>query len=313
MTTLEHHLLTKPTEFSFGDIEVNESSGEVRLHYSYDNGIKFCEIINFGSALPSAASGRRAEFDAAILALHVAAGVSYYKAFAPRKIVFERPYLSKDQLRFFQKIYRNGLGEFAFRNKIDIIERVDFLANPHNAVSDQPIHRPVDGRSSEIPVLSEQDLCGLPRRSAVLLGGGKDSVVSVEILRAISEPMVLFSVNPKRPMLDCSRASELPFKSVTRQIDSAIFELNAVGAYNGHVPITAIVSLIAIAAAFVDGYDAVILSNERSADEGNLIHDGIQINHQYSKTSEFEHDFRDYVAKVHFEARLLFFPAQAAV
>jgi UDP-N-acetyl-alpha-D-muramoyl-L-alanyl-L-glutamate epimerase len=297
MSVLENDSLTKPTQFSFGDIELRESEGEVRLHYSYDNGIKFCEIISFGSSLPAATSARRAEFDAAILALHVAAGVSYFKAFVPGKIAFERPYLSRNQLQFFQKLYRNGLGEFAFRNNIDIAERVDFLANPHNAVPEQSIAGAAPASPAE---------GSLPRRSAVLLGGGKDSAVSIEILRAISEPMVLFSVNPKQPMLDCAKASELPFKAVTRKIDPAIFELNASGAYNGHVPITSIVSLIAIAAAFVDGYDAVVLSNERSADEGNLISKGIQINHQYSKTSEFEEDLRDYVTR-YISKRLSYF------
>jgi hypothetical protein len=195
------------------------------------------------------------------------------------------------------------LGEFGFRNKIDLEARVNFLDRRHdltigvpNQKSDRPeVHSSVSRSGTDVE--SMQGRGDLPRRSAVLLGGGKDSLVSVEVLRASSEPMVLFSVNPKKPILDCASVSDLPFVSVSRALDPNLFELNAAGAYNGHVPITAIVSLIAIAGAFVHGYDAVILSNERSADEGNLMHNGAEVNHQYSKTSEFERDLRSYVAE----------------
>jgi len=137
----------------------------------------------------------------------------------------------------------------------------------------------------------------LARRSAVLIGGGKDSLVSLEILKAAKEPMALFAVNPKKPILDCAQASGLPFIRVERHLDEKLFALNEQGALNGHVPITAIVSFIALASAFVHGFDAVILSNERSADQGNLSRDGREINHQFSKTSGMEVALSDYVAR----------------
>jgi hypothetical protein len=118
--------------------------------------------------------------------------------------------------------------------------------------------------------------------------------------------MVLFAVNPKRPNLDCAQASGLPLISVNRHIDPKLFELNDAGALNGHVPITAIVSLLAVAGAFIHGYDNVVLSNERSANEGNVIHEGLAVNHQYSKTAEFEGDLRDYIS-AHVSSELTYF------
>jgi hypothetical protein len=162
---------------------------------------------------------------------------------------------------------------------VDVASRVDFLSAPC---------APGAPRAATAPAL--------PRRAAVLVGGGKDSLVSIEMLRAGGEPMTLFAVNPKKPILDCAAASGLPFVKVARHLDPLLFELNEKGALNGHVPITAIVSFIAVAAAFVEGFDAVILSNERSADQGNLIVDGREVNHQYSKTTQAERDIAEQIA-----------------
>ena len=247
----------------------------------------------------------RVSFDAAIVALHVAAGVSYYKAFVPHKVDFGRHALTPAQLAFFQRLYRSGLGEFGFRNNLDIADRVDFLKH---ADADAPRGVPGSGDGSATDSLPLEPAGAFKPATSFGRASGwrQDSLVSVEILRAAREPMVLFAVNPKQPIHDCARASGLPFLSVTRQLDSALFDLNSAGAYNGHVPITAIVSLIAVAAAFVRGYDTIVLSNERSADEGNLIHDGVEVNHQYSKTSRFEFDFRRYVAD-HISGHLSYF------
>jgi hypothetical protein len=131
--------------------------------------------------------------------------------------------------------------EFGVRNEIDVASRVNFI----------------DAACTQAPMRQASNIA-LPRRSAVLIGGGKDSLVSVEALRKGGEPLVLFAVNPKKPILDCVVASDLPFARVERHLDPLLFELNAKGALNGHVPITAIVSFIAVAASFVEGFDALI-------------------------------------------------------
>jgi len=276
----------QPSEFQFRGYGTDENTGLVELYYAYDNGLTFTEKIAFGRPLPSPSAAPGRAFHACLRSLSIAAGVSYYKAFMPSRICLGNTDLSKSERRFFQDLYVGGLGEFGYRNNIDVAKRVDFLsANPST---------PAPGESAT-PIGARGE-CELPRKSAVLIGGGKDSLASVEILRAGREPMALFAVNPKKPILDCIRASGLLAVTVDRALDPRLFELNARGALNGHVPITAILTFIALAGAFVFGYDTVVLSNERSANEGNVVVAGTVINHQYSKSLAFESALRDHIA-----------------
>jgi hypothetical protein len=268
-----------PRRFDFAGFETRDADGEADLVYAYEGGPDFRETIAFNAPLPEKSSPLRAGFEAALDALALVAGVSYYKAFLPPAIGFRRLNPDAGQRRFFQELYVDGLGEFGVRNQVAIEGRVNFDA----AHAGPP--RP---RAQAAP---------LPRRSAVLIGGGKDSLVSTETLRAAREPLTLFAVNPKRPILECAAASGLPFIRVERRLDEKLFALNEQGALNGHVPITAIVSFIALASAFVHGFDAVILSNERSANQGNVTRDGREINHQFSKTAGMERALADYVAR----------------
>lgn len=270
-----------PDTFIFAGFEIDARAREARLRYALGDRYAFTERIVFDRDLPAAGSPLRAPFEAAVELLWLAAGVSYYKTSVARTIRVDGATLAPDQRAFLQRLYVDGLGEFGVRNGVDVAGRVDFLT----AVCAPGVPR----RPPDPPPV-------LPRRAAVLIGGGKDSLVSVEALRAGGEPMTLFAVNPKTPILECAAASGLPFAKVSRVLDPLLFELNAKGALNGHVPITAIVSFIAAAAAFVEGFDAVVLSNERSADQGNLMVEGREINHQFSKTTAAERDIAAQIA-----------------
>lgn len=268
-----------PSRFDFAGFETRDAAGEADLLYAYEGGPEFRETIAFNAPLPAKGSPLRAGFEAALDGLALVAGVSYYKAFVPPRIGYRGVNPDAAQRRFFQELYVDGLGEFGVRN---------------NVVVDGCVNFDIAGAGPARPMAQAT---ALPRRSAVLIGGGKDSLVSTEILRAAREPLALFAVNPKKPILDCAAASGLPFIRVERRLDEKLFALNEQGALNGHVPITAIVSFIALASAFVHGFDAVILSNERSANQGNLTRDGREINHQFSKTAQMERALSDYVAR----------------
>jgi UDP-N-acetyl-alpha-D-muramoyl-L-alanyl-L-glutamate epimerase len=285
-----------PKRFSFRGYETDDCSGEVRFHYSFDNGLDFCELLQFDHPLPPRASPLRAELEAALDALNIAYGIRYYQGFTPREIVFDCLQPTIAQRAFFQDLYENGLGEFGYRNKVDIAETVNFFEaqgrqkpSISDVVSDDCSTKPkADGSVT------------LPRVSAVLVGGGKDSAVSVEVLRAAEEPMLLFSVNPTKPIRDCAHASGLPFMTVHYR------RLYGRRGKKGHIPHSAIFSLTAIAAAFVYGFDTVVLSNERSAEEGNVVHRGREINHQYGKTAKFERSLQAYVA-AHVTSKITYF------
>ncbi len=136
----------------------------------------------------------------------------------------------------------------------------------------------------------------LPRRTCVPVGGGKDSIVTVECLKAGGEDLVLFSLGDAAPIAACMAAAELPYIRVRRRLDPGLLKLNDDGSsLNGHVPITGILSAIVLACAVLLGFDTIAMSNEHSASVPNLTVGGVGINHQFSKSLEFERDFAGYV------------------
>jgi hypothetical protein len=169
----------------------------------------------------------------------------------------------------FTAVYTKGMAEYAYRNDLPYVL---------DLVVETPAPPPPAG-----PVLPEVD--GRPL-SAV--GGGKDSIVTLEVLRAAGFDPVPFSVNPNPVIVAVNAASGLPALAARRRLDPRLFELNRAGALNGHIPVTAINSLIAVATAVLHGLGPVVMSNERSASDPNLIWHGHEVNHQWSKGVEAE-------------------------
>lgn len=254
--------------FAAGPASFDAAAGVARLTFAYPGHHEFTETIDFGVP-PAPMTVEQVEAVHHILPfLSAAAAISYYKAFMPAYV--DSVSMGPDTARFFKKFYQGGLGEFAYRNDIDISGYSFFKADGKDVAAN--------------PV-------ALPRRSAVMIGGGKDSLVSIETLRASGENMVLLAVNPAKPIRECIAASGLPAITITRKIDPRLFALNEQGAYNGHVPITGILSFVAAAAAIIHGFDTIILSNERSANEPTVG----DVNHQYSKSAAFERDFQTFI------------------
>jgi hypothetical protein len=135
----------------------------------------------------------------------------------------------------------------------------------------------------------------LPARSLVALGGGKDSLVSVEALRHAGIACTVVWVGQSALIAACAERSGLPALNLTRELSPVLFELNRRGAYNGHIPVTAINSAILSLAAVIYGYDSVVFSNERSASSPTLEADGVAVNHQWSKGYAFEQAFAAHV------------------
>ncbi|MDR3424678.1 MAG: endonuclease domain-containing protein [Alphaproteobacteria bacterium] len=269
------------SSFIFERYAFDSATGVLHLHYRYDGGAHFEERITFPSPVPDLPSDRLAALDRAFRLIFLLAGVSYYKAFVPRDLICEAFPLDKAAADFVARVYRNGLGEFAWRNRIDLSDKINF------AVSDAP-------ESPSAPL-------SLPRRLLVPVGGGKDSIVSLELLKQAGFPVTLYAQGKAAddiaaPIQATIAASGLPALKVGRVLSEALLELNKAGALNGHVPITAILSSITIACAILYGFDTIVLSNERSASAPNLIIGGTEINHQYSKSLAFEADLSAYIA-----------------
>jgi hypothetical protein len=107
----------------------------------------------------------------------------------------------------------------------------------------------------------------------------------------------LFAVNPHPLVVELAAQAGLELLVVRRRLDPKLMELGRLGGLNGHVPITAIVSLIAVAGSYLYGYDSIAMAVERSASEETVMVDGTPVNHQYSKSLEFELLLRRLIAE----------------
>ncbi|HEX4854336.1 UDP-N-acetyl-alpha-D-muramoyl-L-alanyl-L-glutamate epimerase [Arenimonas sp.] len=282
--------------FRFTGCQFDPATGEARLGYAFDDGPVMEEVVRFPGA-PFALDGARAEaVQRALRLLHLVAGVSYYKAAVPPQIVIEGEGIDADTAALLTSIYENGLGEFAYRNGLQLRGKIHF-----------PVAAPVGGPSvpklsSEEPsglkaLLQEAPAVGLKRHAVVAIGGGKDSLVSIEALRALGIDQTVAWIGSSPLIRACAERTGLPLLNITRTLSPRLFELNRQGALNGHIPVTAVNSAILALAALLQGHDQVVFSNERSASYGSLIPGTGEVNHQWSKGWDFERDFAAYLRR----------------
>ena len=215
--------------------------------------------------------------------------VSYWKIACPKKVVVKPFALTEKQIAFWKKLYYNGLGEFLYLNGISVSEaELMEIESPQPPMSFQ--QRMCVGKESMGGVKFEE-------RTLVPIGGGKDSVVTLECLRR-EMPVIPMIVNPRGATLNCVKTAgykEDEFIVINRTLDPTMLKLNAEGYLNGHTPFSALLAFISILVAFGSRSKYIALSNENSANESTV--PGTNINHQYSKSIEFESDFRSYVAE----------------
>lgn len=198
--------------------------------------------------------------------LAVTAGVSYYKV-APAPTITVRAVAPSDGWHgYVTNLYDKGMREFRHQNGLSLehVPTVVLGARPPTAA----------GRA------------GAPAGALVPMGGGRDSLLVALALRPMTPVLMTVGGNP---VVDVQAASlGLPLRHVGRRLDPLLFDLNRRGALNGHVPVTAINSCLAVALAVLVGAADVVMSNERSASEPTRIVGGTAVNHQYSKSAEFE-------------------------
>jgi hypothetical protein len=257
--------------FTFPSYSIDLATGEALFDYALagpDGEQRFTEVITLPLPAEPPSDETVATLGRVLELLHVVAGVSYYKAAAPPRLVLPAP-LGAAAAELITAVYTRGLAEYAYRNQLPHVLEL----------------RP-EVPAGEVSPARVYDNSELPPLSAV--GGGKDSIVSLEALRRAGLDPVPFSVNPNHVIVSVNEASGLTPLAARRRIDPVLFELNAAGALNGHIPVTAINSLIAVATAVLHGLGPVVMSNERSASDPNLVWNGHEINHQWSKGVEAE-------------------------
>jgi hypothetical protein len=267
--------------FRFVRCGFDPATGVARLVYAYDHGPELVETITVPGA-PFDLTGTRAQAaEAALRLLHLIAGVSYYKAAVPERILVDGYAIDADTAALLELIYLNGLGEFAYRNGLDLHGRLRF---PHT------------GSATTAPEL------GLREHALVAIGGGKDSLVSIEALRTLGIEQTVTWIGGSQLIQACAARTGLPTLNIGRQLAPQLFDYNRQGAWNGHIPVTVVNSAIMVFAAVLLGVDQVVFSNERSASYGSIIiaDDGTvtgEVNHQWSKGWACEQAFGEHVQR----------------
>ena len=263
--------------FRFLEWRLDRAGGRIDLGYAVDSE-ELHEQVELGTPVTGLDGVRLAALERAVSLLHLVAGVSYYKTcFAP-EISIETELPDAELAAFLHHLYASGLAECRYVNGLRGREIPPFPASaaPGSA-----------GPASATPAPP----AGVGQRPLVPVGGGKDSIVTLEAVRTTGREPLLFSAGTPAAVLRSVAVAGLSHVSVSRTLDPRLLELNSSGAYNGHVPVTAITSCLAVIAALVHGAGEVVMADERSASAPNLVWDGVEVNHQYSKSWDFERRF----------------------
>ena len=265
----------KVAVFRFVRCEFDAATGVASLVYAFDDGPEMTEQVTVPGAPFTLEGERSAAVQQALRLLHLIAGVSYYKAAVPGEIRIDSYAIDDAAASLLENIYVSGLGEFAYRNGLDLHGRVVF---PRSASAAAPA-----------------GAAGLRQHALVAIGGGKDSLVSIEALRSAAVEQTVTWIGNSQLIAACAARTELPTLNLGRAIAPELFELNRQGAWNGHIPVTAVNSAILVLAALLNGVGQVVFSNERSASYGSMIPGTGEVNHQWSKGWAFEQAFGEYV------------------
>ena len=212
--------------------------------------------------------------------------MSYYKLTCSPKLIIKPMYINDEQASFFKKVLYNGLGEYFYKNNNNI-SYDDFLEIIVES-----------DKKYELPVFNETYT-----GNVIPIGGGKDSIVSMKLLDKYKDDNMFFMLErnlyPKneagyQSIYEGGYNDEdiLIFKN---DLDLKMIELNKQGFLNGHIPISACISMASFIMAYLTHKKYVVLSNEASANEGNF--EGLNVNHQYSKSYEYESEFENYSNK----------------
>lgn len=263
--------------FRFVRCGFDPATGVAQLVYAFDDGPELVETVTLPGAPFALDGARAAAAGRALRLLHLIAGVSYYKAAVPEEIRIDGYDIDPATAVLLDDVYLYGLGEFAYRNGLDLHGRIRF---PHRAPADEPA-----------PAL------GLREHALVAIGGGKDSLVSIEALREAGVEQTVAWIGGSQLIRACAGRTGLATLNIGRQLAPELFEYNRLGAWNGHIPVTAINSAILAFAAVVLGVDQVVFSNERSASYGSLIEGTGEVNHQWSKGWAFERAFAGHLQR----------------
>lgn len=273
-----------PTYFEFSSYKLDPDQKRIFFNYLVKfrtEEISFTETV-FLSKLPDFKEISEELFDKILKNLHLALGISYYKLHCAKKVKLNYS-LSAKEAKFWNDFYQKGLGEFLYRNKLNpkIVAKFPFAKT------------------------KEDTIFRLEKSNKFLLGigGGKDSIVSSELFKKYGINFSAFNVETQKDfqivdnvIKKITESSEIDVIKIRRQLDKKLFDGNT-GYYKGHIPISGIYAFLGILSCVIHKHSGFVVSNEHSSNFGNTRYKGRTINHQWSKSSEFENLFQIHVAE----------------
>lgn len=265
--------------FYYHDYTITESPADVQISFDFEieglshfNPAFVVDKPDPSFSVSSLQSFRNAAFHLGLIEL-----ISYWKLTCAPEVIIECGKLEEAQIRWWKKLYYNGLGEFFFRNGIE----ADPKTFMHITTTGEVPEGAADSRTFSG--------CLIP------VGGGKDSFVTLDLLKGSQEDNLAFVINPIAAAVRAAHAAGYKGRRCVvaeRTLDCRMLEFNKQGYLNGHTPFSALAAFASTLTALVYGKHYVVLSNEASANEPTVR--GSTVNHQYSKTYSFEKDFQDY-------------------
>lgn len=269
-------------EFIYHSYEIKENKDSIEIKYEFEipNLSKFEPRITIQKKNIKFESVNNDYIKYIAFNLGMVELISYWKCVCPKTVIIKCGYLDDYQINWFKKLYYYGLGEYRYINNIKITQ--DELMEIEVAAKKTDIQIPhIERAGTIIPV-----------------GGGKDSTVTLELLKKYNKDNYCLIIGSKEPSMKCAEVAGYEndrIIEISRTIDENIKRLNAEGFLNGHTPFSSMLAFLSYLVATLTGKKYIALSNESSANESNV--EGENINHQYSKSFEFEQDFTDYVRR----------------
>ena len=279
-------LRSKYKEFIYREYEISEDKNCIKIQYKFEipdlkvftptieidkNNIEFTSIDN--DVIKNI-----------VFNIGMVEALSYWKCACPKKMIVECGKLNNEQIQWFKKLYYYGLGEYRYINNIDIsMKQMIQIECNYKEECETNVNKTYE----------KKELIG----TLIPIGGGKDSCVTLELLEQNKEENLCIMIGGKMPSIEAAKVAgyEQKIVHIKRIIDKNLLELNKQGFLNGHTPFSAMLAFLSYLIATLTGKKYIALSNESSANESNV--EGEKINHQYSKSFEFEQDFRNYANK----------------
>lgn len=275
--------MLRTSSFTFGTYKVDTAHSIVTFTYrvEFQHGIvkTFTDRLFFEGVSPELWEKiPKSVLEPTLQALLIIIGINYWSVFRTNNIHIEGFKLTHEQANFWNSLYLNGLGEFFYDMQIDFHNLIDF---PY----DESFVAPTPTRFIR------------PAKALLLNGAGKDSILSAEILKASGTPFDFFAFAPTPAHKKIAKLVGAKTIKVNRRrdpyLDVAMSLFGASSAY----PSVSTFTFIATLLAELLGYDSITFSNERSADFGNLTYLGLEVNHQWCKSSEAEKMINDYIQR----------------